>query len=96
MKIHYQNKVGLIPLSATVHKLLHTGRIFVPLQNVYGNFIGFLEEYEPYISNDLKNILECKLKMSKDVQNQDTSILERKYIYLDVEGFNLPQIIEDK
>lgn len=96
MKLHYQNKVGLIPLSITVHQLVHTGKLFVPLQCLYGDFVSFFEEYEPYVPQDLKDILEIKLKMSKDVENeQDLSILERKYTYLEVDGFNLPQQLDE-
>jgi hypothetical protein len=95
MKIHYQGRIGLIPLSITVHKLVHNGKLFIPLQNVYGNFIAFLEEYENYIPADLKDMLEVKLKMSKEVQVNDMTLLEKRYIYLDVEGFVFPQVIEE-
>jgi hypothetical protein len=95
MKLHYQGKVGLIPLSITVHDLVHNGKIFIPLQNVYGDFLSFLEEYEPYISADLQDILELKLKMSKDVEAQDQSILEKKYVYLEVDGMSFPEPLEE-
>ena len=94
MKLHYQGKVGLIPLSATVHQLVGEGKLFIPLQNVYGNFIEFLEEYEPFISEDVKDILQIKLKMSKELQEPDMTILEKKYVYLEVDGFLFPQVIE--
>lgn len=96
MRIHYQNKVGLIPVSITVHELIHVGKLFVPLQNVYGNFIAFLEEYDQYIPNDVKEKLQLKLQMSKDATNQDMSIIEKKYLYLEVDGFSLPQPLEEK
>lgn len=95
MKLHYQNKVGLIPLSITVHELVHSGKLFIPLQNVYGDFISFFEEYEPYISNDLKDILQIKLKMSKELENLDMSILEKKYVYLEIDGMTFPQPLEE-
>ncbi len=95
MKLHYQGKVGLIPLSLTVHDLVHMGKIFIPLQNVYGDFISFLEEYEPYISQDLQDILEIKLQMSRDADAQDQSILEKKYIYLEVDGMTFPQPLDE-
>lgn len=94
MSLHYKNMVGLIPLSVTVHKLVHNGNLFIPLQNVYGNYIQFLEEYGEYVSDSIKAMLETKLRLSKDIENPDTSILEKKYVYLEVEGFNLPQIIQ--
>lgn len=94
MELHYKNFVGLIPLSITVHQLVHDGKILIPLQNVYGNYIAFLEEYDPYITEGLRNMLQIKLQLSKEIAEPDTSILEKKYVYLDVEGFTLPHIIE--
>lgn len=94
MKVHYQCKVGLIPLSATVHELVHSGDIFIPLQCPRGDFIGFLEEYDQYICMDIKDTLQAKLKLSKQVQ--DLSMLETKYTYLEVDGFRLPQLLQEK
>ena len=94
MSLHYKNMVGLIPLSLTAHQLVHDGSLFIPLQNVYGNYIQFLEEYGDFISDSIKSVLETKLKLSKELDSPDTSILEKKYVYLEVDGFTLPQIIE--
>lgn len=98
MKLHYQGKVGLIPISITVHELVHEGKIFIPLQNVYGNFIDFLVEYDPYISADLQDMLELKLTMSKDTESgvQDLSILDKKFVYLEIDGMSFPQLLEEK
>jgi len=93
MRLHYKNQVGLVPLSVTVHQLVHDGKIFIPLQNVYGDYLSFIEEYGPYVSDNISNVLQTKLRMSKEIENPDTSILEKKYIYLDVDGFTLPQLI---
>lgn len=94
MKLHYQNKVGLIPLSVTVHQLVHDGKLCIPLQNVYGNYISFVEEYGDYINESIQNMLHAKLSMSKEIEYMDTSILEKKYVYLNVDGFTLPQVIQ--
>lgn len=94
MNIHYRDLVGLLPLSITVHELVHEGQVLIPLQVVYGNYIKFLEEYDDYIGQDLRNILEAKLIMSKEVV--DNSILAKKYVYVEVDGFTLPQLIEEK
>ena len=45
MKLHYRNLVGLIPLSVTVHELVHDGKIFIPLQYLYGDYTKFIHEY---------------------------------------------------
>lgn len=90
MKIHYQNLIGLIPLSKTVHQLVEKNRLFVPLQSVRGNFINFLKQYDPYIPESVKEGLKEKLAWSQDLSKHDTSILETHYIYID--GFSLPMM----
>ena len=85
MKLHYQCRVGLIPLSTTVHKLVHEGMVFIPVQNVRGDWLSFYKEYEPYMPQDMKDKLKSIVKFSKECQ--DYSLLETKYTYVDVDGF---------
>lgn len=94
MKLHYQGYVGLIPLSATVHDLVHSGKIFIPLQNVYGKYSKFVEEYGNYIPDDIMDILEIKVNKSKNLTEDDVSILEKKFVYLEVDGFRFPEAVE--
>lgn len=93
MAIHYKNLVGLVPLSITCHGLVHDGRLLIPLQCVYGDFMSFLEEYYEYIPEDVLEALQAKVDLSKDVQ-VDTSILKKKYTYITVDGFTLPEVIK--
>ena len=92
MKLHYQCKVGLIPLSSTVHSLVHNGSLFIPLDCPRGNFIDFMEEYSRYISQDLMGMLEDAYVLTKQVQ--DLSLLNTVYTYVETDGFTLPQIIK--
>ena len=85
MKLHYQCRVGLIPLSTTVHKLVHEGMLFIPVQNVRGEWLSFYKDYEPYMPQDMKDKLKSIVKFSKECQ--DYSLLETKYTYVDVDGF---------
>lgn len=94
MEMHYKNMVGLIPLSLTVHTLVHDGKLYIPLQNVFGQFTKFIEEYDPWITHENKMILQSKLEMSKDIANMDTTILETKYTYLVIDGYSLPQKLD--
>lgn len=96
MKLHFQNKVGLIPLSATVHELVHVGKIFIPLQDVYGKgFVNFVQEYDDYIDPELRKIMNEKIETSRDIAyKQDLSILEKKYVYIDYDGFTFPTLEE--
>jgi hypothetical protein len=85
MKLHYQCRVGLIPLSTTVHKLVHECMVFIPVQNVRGDWLSFYKEYEPYMPQDMKDKLKSIIKFSKECQ--DYSLLETKYTYVEVDGF---------
>ena len=93
MEIHYRGLVGLIPLSLTVHQLVHDGKLFIPIPNVYGRVLDFVKEYEPYISEDLMSMLKTKIQMSKETQ--DTSVLDTSYIYVEVDGFTFPEKIQN-
>lgn len=93
MRLHYANMVGLIPLSKTVHGLVHDGKVFIPMQIVYGNYLEFIEEYNDFIPDDIKSMLQVKIHMSKEINELEADILEKKYVYLDVDGFTLPHII---
>ena len=98
-KLHYDHKVGLIPLSVTVHQLYHLGKIFIPIQAVDNlGLIEFVKEYEDYIPEEQKDILVEKIKASKEIEEQgyqDLSILGKKYTYLEIEGQTFPRLIEE-
>lgn len=89
MQLHYEGKVGLIPLSTTVHETVHTGVVFVPVHYVYGKFLQFFNEYENYIKTDLKNSLKENIEISEQfIKVPD--ILKPKYVYMK-EGYSLPK-----
>ena len=92
VELHYQCRVGLIPLSSTVHSMVHNGTLFIPLYCPRGNYISFLDEYSQYISRDLTDMLEDAYVLTK--QTQDLSILDTVYTYIDYDGFKLPQFKE--
>ena len=100
MKLHYQNKVGLITLSLTSHKLLHAGKIFIPLQWVEPGFLRFCREYEQDIPEELMNMLKEKLKISREIFNgdrkHDLSILDKHYIYIEQDGVEVPFLVEGR
>lgn len=91
MKLHYQNRVGLVPLSFTVHELVHSGKVLIPLQFVKGDYLNFLEMYDKYVDEEMRDILKRKIELSKELQ--DTTILQKKYVYVNIDGFELPQKI---
>ena len=99
MKLHYENKVGLIPLSKTLHELYHnnTGEntFFIPIYMCYGNYVEFIKDYWDYMDDSLKSKIEKKIEMSKSIRPEDyEKLLETKFQYIEVDGVDLPRKIE--
>ena len=95
MELHYAGKVGLIPLSATQHKLVHDGRIFIPLQQIYQDYTGFVELYDEYIPEKVQELIQYKVDMSMKCGQFQSNVLETKFVYLDVDGFEFPSVPEE-
>ena len=100
MRLHYEGKVGLIPLSETVHELVHSGKIFIPLQFIDIGFNDFYNEYMDTIKgmDGLTDMLNAKVALSKEFAkdpDQFTSILKKKYTYVANQGYDaIPEKIE--
>ena len=94
MYIHYSLLVGLIPVSETVHELLHANYLFVPMDKVFGNIEKFIGMYEPYFEPELKLQLQ-KVRDYTNIYNEELAknirVLERNYLYLDMSDiYQLP------
>jgi hypothetical protein len=90
MFVHYSLMVGLIPLSETVHELVHTQYLFVPTNKVYGYYKAFVQTYYNYIDQELLDKLDELEKLTIAGTYNDTykQVLEKKYITIDMEGNN--------
>ncbi|MDD3122035.1 MAG: hypothetical protein PHC62_00800 [Candidatus Izemoplasmatales bacterium] len=55
MYIHYFLMIGLIPLSETVHDLVHAGFIHIPIKKVMGNWEEFLETYAEFVPPEVND-----------------------------------------
>ena len=58
MWLHYVGWVGLIPLSETVHDMVHNQYIFIPTNLVRGNYQAFVNSYYNYIDPDTLDALD--------------------------------------
>lgn len=97
MELHYNNMVGLIPLSKTVHKTVHnSNELIIPLYMVYGNYQQFVKDYENYIDDNVIDLLERKIEETRTVKEESFSKLDKQFIYIEVDGFNLPSKIDQK
>ena len=64
MYIHYSLMVGLIPLAETVHDLVHNQVLFIPLDNVMGNYQLFEQLYAQFIPEESKEKLKAMRKQT--------------------------------
>lgn len=100
MFVHYSLMVGLIPLSETVHELVHTQYLFIPTDKVYGYYRAFVQSYYNYIDPELLDKLDELERLTKEGTYNDIykQILEKQYIIVDMEGNNqmdkLPELRE--
>ena len=90
MFVHYSLMVGLIPLSETVHELVHSQYLFIPTNKVYGYYKAFVNSYKDYIDEELLDKLAQLEKLTEEGTYNDTykQVLEKKYITIDMEDNN--------
>lgn len=99
VKIHYNNQVGLIPLSKTLHEVVHNSeKLTIPMYMIFGNYTKFLREYEQYWEKDkaIKKKIELMVKRTKELNSGSFEVLKEKFTYIKVDGFELPVKIEDE
>ena len=86
LELHYNNQVGLVPLSKTMHEMIHNStKVIVPLNMCYGQYSEFLEEYEPYISEEMYEKLERKMNETAALTPESFEAIKTEFTYLDVD-----------
>ena len=61
VRLHLNNKIALVPLTATMHELTHAGKIKIPKNVIYGDYLEYFEEHKNYMD-------ESELKIYKDIE----------------------------
>ncbi len=93
MKWHWEGIIGLIPLSNTVHKLVHSGDINIPLHLPYGNKKLFYETYNSYFPESIKDKYEKLREATNEYIDHPPEVLDQRYIYLNGgDGYILPTL----
>lgn len=102
MELHYRNMVGLIPLSKTIHEVVHssykegTNKLFIPMHLVYGNFREFIKEYGEYINDSIYERYKFKIDSSKGLTEESFNAIMTEFEYLEVGGNEQLQKFEDE
>lgn len=55
LKLHFQNEIGLIPLSKTSHQLVHCGKLKIDYNMTFGMVDTFVKKYNKFMTNYQKN-----------------------------------------
>ena len=50
---HYDNIIGVVPVSKIAHDLAHSGEIFITLHSVFGNLGAFIDKYSMAMPEDM-------------------------------------------
>lgn len=93
MMLHYRLLIGLIPLSKTVHQLVHEGKLFIPVNNVLGNWREFVRIYNQFISEEELETLERIERYSTEQSDLlNTTILDMNMISFNTDNkeYQLP------
>lgn len=92
--LHYCLVIGLIPLSETVHDLVHNEYLFVPNDKVMGNYQDFIDTYRPWLPEGAEDKYKQLEDYTKSYNEEDNmNPLRTRYIYYDVSGaYNLPKM----
>lgn len=92
MDLHYKGYVGLIPLSKTAHELVTNDKIFIPLQYVYQRYDLFFDQYEPFMRDYVKELIQLKVEKSIQCDMIQSDVLDPDVTYVDIEGYSYPEV----
>ena len=100
-RIHYMNQVGLIPLSKTLHEVVHNSdKLVIPMYMVYGDFRAFLENFSEELemkeNSHIKAKIQKMIDQTRELNDKSSDVLKEKFTYITVDGFEMPVKIEDK
>ena len=92
MDLHYKNMVGLIPLSKSLHQIVHNSNdIIIPLSLVFGDYKDFIHEYEDYLDENIIGKIERKINDTKSFNQSMVDKLSPEFVYINVDGYELPK-----
>lgn len=60
MQLHYEDKIGYVPLATTIHEKYHNGFLQIPIEVVKGNWKQLLTEYSKFMTEEEKEAIKNK------------------------------------
>lgn len=83
MYLHYMMYVGLLPLSQTVHELVHDNQIFIPIDKVMGRFKDFENMYSDFLDAEQVDKYERNIQYTESYIEGTNNVLNKKMMYID-------------
>lgn len=74
--LHYNNCIGLVPLSKTMHELVHSSQLQIHKKLILGDIDTFYSLYKDYMDDDLKAVYLTCLKYSEENNSDLESSLD--------------------
>jgi hypothetical protein len=75
---HFSNKIGLVPLTVTMHQLAHLNRLNITRKQIFGNWEQFYKEYTEYFSDFDIEIVRQLIERKALVKGDFLKVLEYK------------------
>lgn len=94
MAIHFMGQVGLIPLASTVHALVHSNKIAIPLNKIFGDHTKFYSIYGDFMSAELKDSYLSVVENDKATPDTPPDILKLKYVEVNMLNIGKPMKME--
>ena len=82
VRLHYEGRVGLVPLTRTVHQLFHSGELFIPTQMAHGDVASFTAEYWDFVPEQTKG--KVLTYATIDFKYEGISVLDRNVTMLSI------------
>lgn len=98
MRLHYENMIGLVPLSKTIHELVHSeghsSNIFIHRDFIFGNIELFYKNFSIFMPDEIKQKYINLMELSKERIDLRDSIVElqskemQNFLLDNMEGVN--------
>lgn len=92
MWLHYAGWIGLIPLSETVHEMVHNQYLFVPTDVIRGNYQLFINAYYNDIDPEVLDCINNAERATKEYNGKQMELFNNHKIYVNNNGsYALPR-----
>ena len=66
IELHYQNKVGYVPLIRSLHIKFDNGFLLIPMELVLGDYKTFLKDYTDFLEEEDLDVINGRLAINKE------------------------------